>query len=234
MTRPVAGKENGIGTLRERSLHAELKLRLARPGDRFEIRVGEYIVDILRDGEIVEIQTGGFSTLKRKLADLTAAHPVTLVHPIAARRWITTISRNGSRLARRRSPKRGSTAEIFAELVSIPEIVLAPGFSLVVLLIEEEEVRRTDGKGSWRHGRRSIVDRELISILDSVTFRSPTDFRSFLPDVLPEPFTSRELAERTGHPLYLAQKMTYCLRKMNVIRPCAMRKNAILYSRVAA
>ena len=72
----------GIGTLRERSLHAALKDYYAEPGDRVEEKIAGYWVDICRQsdtGEVVEIQTGSFSSLKRKLEALLPDRPVRVV-----------------------------------------------------------------------------------------------------------------------------------------------------------
>ena len=54
--------------LREGSLHASVKAMLAEPGDRLEVPVGRFVIDLVRvDGELVEVQTGGFGPLARKL-----------------------------------------------------------------------------------------------------------------------------------------------------------------------
>jgi hypothetical protein len=39
-----ASHSTGIGHLAEGSLHAALKAYLARPGDRFEARLGRYVI----------------------------------------------------------------------------------------------------------------------------------------------------------------------------------------------
>ena len=63
-----------IGRLRERSLHAALKQRYARPGDQFETRVGGYVIDIVRGDPdvplLIEVQTGSFAKIKPKLLAL--------------------------------------------------------------------------------------------------------------------------------------------------------------------
>jgi hypothetical protein len=54
----------GIGAIGEGPLHAAIKAILARPGDRLEVPLGGFVVDLVRaDGELVEVQTGGFSAL---------------------------------------------------------------------------------------------------------------------------------------------------------------------------
>jgi len=50
--------------LREGPLHAAIKAMLAAPGDRLEVPVGRFVIDVVRaDGELVEVQTGGFGPL---------------------------------------------------------------------------------------------------------------------------------------------------------------------------
>ena len=66
----------GIGSLNEKPLHIGLREWSARPGDRFEVDVDGFVVDILRDGLVVEIQTRSFASIKRKLLDLTSLHRV--------------------------------------------------------------------------------------------------------------------------------------------------------------
>ncbi|HLB45777.1 MAG TPA: hypothetical protein VJL59_02010, partial [Anaerolineales bacterium] len=74
-----------------------------------------------------------------------------------------------------------------------------------------------------------ICDRRLLGVVEQVVFASPSDFRIFLPDSLPQPFTSHDLAAATEQPLYLAQKITYCLRKMGAIESAGKRGGALLY-----
>jgi hypothetical protein len=45
-------------------LHSEIKKVYLLPGDQFEIKLGKYIVDILRGNLVIEVQTKNFSALK--------------------------------------------------------------------------------------------------------------------------------------------------------------------------
>lgn len=224
-------KPGGIGTMRERSLHAALKKWYARPSDRLEVAVDGFWVDIVRGDLLIEIQTQNFSSLKRKLATLTERHPVRLVYPIALERWIVRLAANGlDRLSRRKSPKRGSLMHVFEELVSIPDLLARPNFSLEVLMIREEEVRRKYPRGRWRRGGWGTHDRALLEVVERVALRCPSDFRALLPAGLPDPFTTADLGQAIGEPRYLAQKMGYCLRKMGAVHVVGKRANARLYS----
>ena len=124
-----------IGRLREGALHADLRAWFQQPGDRMEVPVDGYVIDLVRGETLVEFQTGGFSALRRKLPALLQRHAVHLVTPIAVARHILKIDAAGELLSQRRSPKRGRIEDIFAELVSIPEVLNHPRFSLEVVLV---------------------------------------------------------------------------------------------------
>jgi hypothetical protein len=233
---------NTIGTLNEKSLHAALKQWYARPDDLLEVSVDGFTVDIVRGDLLVEIQTRNLSAIKRKLTTLVEQHPVRLVYPVAQDKWIVRQSEDGRRvLGRRKSPKRGTVELVFDELVSIPQLLAHSNFGLDVLLIQEEEVRRYDGTrnpqgafGSWR--RRGWVTRErrLLQVVGQRLFETPQDILALVPTTLNEPFTTANLAEATDQPLWLAQKMAYCLREMGGITVVGKRGRGILYVRAIA
>ena len=223
---------SGIGTLGERSLHAALKQWYARPGDQLEAHVGGFLVDIIRDELLIEIQTRSFGAMKRKLAVLLEDHPVRLVHPITMEKWIVKMSPDGlEQLGRRKSPKRGHQIQVFEELVSIPELALNPGFSIELLLIREEEVLRKDGLRHWRRRGWGVFDRRLIDVAGRMLLEAPSDFAALLPAGLAEPFSTQDLAAALERPRSEAQQMAYCLRKMGVIHITGKQGNALLYSR---
>jgi hypothetical protein len=197
-----------IGTLNEKPLHAALKTWYARPDDSFEVSVDGFIVDIVRGDLLVEIQTGNFAAIRRKLAGLTARHPVRLVYPIAREKWIVKLARDGHRrLSRRKSPKRGAFEHVFEELVSFPQLLSKPNFSIDVLLIQEEEIRRHDGKRGWRRKGWVTHERRLLQVVDRRLFETPADMGILVPAALAEPFTTSDLAAAIAKPRRLAQKM---------------------------
>ena len=84
-----ARHERGIGELSERSLHAALKQHLAQPGDQFEVKLGRYVIDLVRDDLLIEIQTRHLYALRPKLRRLLDdGRHIHLVHPLPAERWI--------------------------------------------------------------------------------------------------------------------------------------------------
>ena len=224
---------SGIGILNEKPLHASLKEWYSQPGDQFEVKVNGFEIDIVRDDMLIEIQTGNFSSIKSKLQKLVPFYRLTLVYPIALEKWIVKSSMDSDTdVTRRKSPKKGRIEDLYGEIVSIPYLLTNPNFSLDVLLIHEEELRYYDGKRNWR--RRGWVTQEhrLLEVIGRKRIEAARDLLSFIPADLGETFTTKELAETMGICRNLAQKMAYCLRKMDLIELVGKRERSNLYEMV--
>jgi len=213
----------------EHSLHSEIKDWYKISGDELEVKVEDFIVDILRGKLLIEIQTGNFSVIKKKLIKLLLNNQVRLVYPIATLKWIVHVSRSGEFIRRRKSPKKGKLIDLFYELVHTASLIGDRNLSLEVLLIEEEEVRCNDGRGSWRRRGVRIKDRKLLNVFDRIIYRDSRDFLEFLPKELDEYFTNKVLALKLGISVKLAQKITYCLRKMGAISIAGKKRNELLF-----
>ena len=156
------------------------------------------------------------------------------MYPIARDKWIVKLADDGhSQLSRRKSPKRGAIEHVFEELVSFPELLLNPNFSIEVLLIQEEESRRYDAIRGWRRQGWVTHERQLLRVIERRLFRGSADLGTLVPFALPEPFTTSDLALAIAESRRLAQKMVYCLRLMGCITQTGRVGNAILYSRAA-
>ena len=225
---------SGIGLLNEKPLHASLKTWCAQPGDQFETVVDGFVIDIVRDDLLLEIQTCSLASIKAKLTNLVRLHHVRLIYPIAQEKWIVKLAKEGSRcVTRRKSPKTGRVEDLFREMVSFPQLLLNPNFSLEVLLIREEEARRYEGKRGWRRRGWVTEERRLLEVVDQRLFETPADWLELLPEGLGS-FTARDLAEAMDIREELAQKMAYCLRKVRVINLIGKRGRANLYAAAGA
>jgi len=221
-----------IGCLNESPLHAALKNWLAQPGDRCEEQIEGFRIDIVRGDLLIEVQTRNFSALKHKLWRLVPQHRLRLVYPVAREKRLLKRAGDGQgRPSRRKSPKRGRVEDLFRELVSFPELALLPNFSLEVLLIQEEEVRHHDARRAWRRQGWVTEERRLLQVLERRVFETPADYGALLPGELADPFTTADLAQALRRPRSLAQKMAYCLRRMDVIGSVGRRDRYVLYSR---
>lgn len=221
-----------IGLHNENPLHADLKAWYAQPGDCLEVDIDGYVVDIVSPDRLVEIQTGNFSAIKAKITDLSARYPLRLVYPVPLEKWIIKLPVNpDDRGSQRKSPRRGRVTQVFKELVSFPELVLHPNFSLEVLMIVEEEVRVYIGKRRWRTRGWGVHQRHLREVRASYLFEGPQDFYNLIPAALPDEFTSMDLAETLGESRWLAQKAAYCLRNMGLIVEIGTHQRSKRYRR---
>lgn len=223
-----------IGELNERSLHRALKARYAVAGGVTEQAVDGFVADVVAGGRVVEIHTGSFRPLRRKLPRLLERHPVTLVHPVARDRYIVKVSADPTvPPTRRRSPKHGSVFQVFPALAGIPALLAHPNLTLEVVMTVEEEVRAPNGRGSWRRGGWAILDRRLVDVVETCTITSMADLFSRLDADLPERFTTRDVAAAMRSPRRLGQLAAFCFREGGVAEVCGKEGNALVYRRVA-
>jgi hypothetical protein len=217
---------------RESSLHSAIKEWYFRRGDKLEAKIDGYVIDIKRDDLLIEIQTANFSAIKTKLQHLLSRHKVRLVYPVAEQKWIVHKSvTSGETFGRRRSPRKGCLLDLFRELIRIPSLFYNDNLSIEVLLIEQEEIWRNDGKGTWRRKGASIEDRKLISVSETKLFERKTDFLKVLPKDLPDPFSNRNLAENLRIHINRSRQITYSLRKIGVITQVGKHRNQMLFTR---
>lgn len=256
--RPAAG--TGIGTYKEKRLHAILKDFYCPDGAHKEVKLTDeyltgkhtaltdaatrraadrYVADVMTDdGEIIEIQTGGFYPLIKKLHFYLCATDcrVTVVHPIAQTKWLRWMDeQTGELTERRRSPKRGRVRDIAKELYWLAPYLAEPRFQLCIPLIEVEETRLLNGWGNGGKRGSTRYDRFPLALCDEVMLCSPADYAAiFLPseDALPHPFTAAQYARTTG----IRGKATYSvlniLCDLGYLAPAEKRGRAQTWRRV--
>lgn len=198
---------HGIGTRGESSLHAALKLHVSEPGDRFEVPIDGFVVDIVRGDTCIEVQTGAFAAMGNKLDRLLGDFHVHVVHPIAVESWIERRDR-----PTRKSPRRGCLHDVFGELVSVPTMLDHPNLTVEVLLVQVDVLKVEDPTMRRRRGGWRTVDRRLRAVLDRHGLRTPSDLVALLPPDLPEEWTTKDVAEGAGIPRRTAQQMAYVLK----------------------
>lgn len=219
-----------IGSLNEKPLHADLKEWYRQDGDQVEAPLEGFVVDLVRDGRLIEIQTRGFSAMRRKMDVLLDRHEVRVVHPIAAEKWIVKLDAAGGEVSRRRSPKRGIAADVCQELVSFPSLLSHPNFTLEVAMVAEEEIRLPDAKKGWRRGGYVIEERRLLEVFETIELNAPQDLIGLLPTDLPNPFNTADLAERLARTRHVAQEVAYCLRESGALATAGRDRSGIIYA----
>lgn len=213
-----------IGTLNESSLHAQLKDLLAEPGDELEFELEGFVIDIRRGDLLIEVQTGSFGAMGRKLDRLLADYRILLVHPVPT---ATYLHKTGAKP--RRSPLRGDLYSVLDELVSIPTLLDHPNLMLDVVLVtvdkfQEHDPKARRGRGGWR-----TVDKRLRSVESNHRFGSTEDLVGLMPPDLPDRFTTADVATTGGMGRDAAQKLAYCLRALDRIEVIERTRAGYVY-----
>ena len=221
-----------IGTKNESSLHKTLKFQYTGSGGRSEVEVGEYVADgIRRDGEYIEVQTGSFGPLRKKVKEFASRGKVRIIHPIAVNNKIEVFDTKGKLLYRRKSPVHGTLWNLFDALLYAPELPLVKNVTIEVILADITEKRVKDGKGAWQRKGISKIDKELSAYHKNVIFTKKNDFMCFIPFKKGMEFTVTSHAKETGIKRDMSQKVLYVLYKMKVIKRIGKKGNAWVYVR---
>ncbi|GBU29139.1 hypothetical protein R84B8_02703 [Treponema sp. R8-4-B8] len=221
-----------IGTNNESSLHRALKFQYAGPGGKTEAEVGVFVADgIRKDGEYIEVQTGSFAPLIKKVKEFTSTGKVRIIHPVAVTKTIEVHAKNGKLLYRRKSPLHGTVWNIFNALLHAPTLPLIRGVKIEIALVDITEKRVKDGKGAWRRKGISIKDKKLSAFHESIILSKQKDYLRFIPFKKNEKFTVSSHAEKAGIKRWISQRAVYVLMKMNVIKRVGKEGNAWVYVR---
>lgn len=220
----------GIGTLMEKTVHAVLKYYFAPDSTHHEIKVGKFIVDILQDDRIIEVQTRNLGNLANKLSVLLDTHAVTVVYPIIRKKWLIWVDmQTAQATAKRRSPKTGSFADAFRELYAIRQFLDHPGFTLCLVLYDGEERRHLNGWSNDKKRGSTRIDRIPIQMVQQQYLHTPADYAQLLPNCLPTPFTSQDLVTSTRISKRVAWAGLKLLCELGVLQRVGKQGNSILY-----
>lgn len=190
-----------IGTYSERALHKVLKFYIEPDESFHEVKYLGNIADVKNADGITEIQTRAFSRLKGKLSVFLPECHVTVVYPIAIKKYIRYVdAATGELGARRLSPKRCTVFDAAYELYNIREFFDSPNLSLKLIYLETEEIKRKGERVRVGGRYRDKVNIERIprAIIDEIDIKEKKDFSVFIPEGLPRQFTASELGRAVG------------------------------------
>jgi len=223
-------KRSGIGTLSEKTMHAVLKRYFESNADNQEIKIGNFVADIVNENGIIEIQTAAFNLLRKKLAAFMELCPVTIVHPIARTKWLILIDpETGEQISRRKSPKKGSEFDIFAELYKIKPFLLNENFRLCIMLIDVEEQRTLNFV--YKKGRKNSTrfNRIPTALADEIYIETTGDFKKLIPPNLLEIFTSKDFRKSAKITLRQAQTALNVLTHIGAVERIGKEGNLYQY-----
>ncbi len=230
----------GIGTLSEKQMHAAIKRFICPDGSCHEIpldtgeRAGEtdecgkkikrrkFVADILKNGNVYEIQTGALPPLTEKIKWIleNTNHNVTVIHPIAETKWVNVLNKQNDIEKRYRSPLKGKLNDIAPELYAIKDFVNSPRFSLVILFMEAEQYIKAAAKKGRSRPRYKKYELIPVNLLRAHVFRNLDDYKIFIPDSIDGEFTVKtfsSLSKIRGRDAYVA---VYSLCDLGLIEEC--------------
>lgn len=226
----VQRNREGIGTLKEKTVHAVLKNYYAPDTKMHEIPFQNYVADIYTGSEIVEIQNGNFNKLRGKLEVFLEKYPVTVVYPIPHTKWLIWIDETTGELSKKRkSPVTGNAYLAFRELYRIKSYLKNKNLKFCFPLMDVEEYRLLNGWSADKKKGSCRYDRIPVALFDEVVVERREDYLQFLPYELPPEFTSADLAEAAGVPLKTANLVLNILYFMEVVERIGKKGRSYLY-----
>jgi len=216
----------------ETSLHRQLKAMYAGDEARTEERLDGFRIDAIRGKQLIEIQHGSLAAIRDKIGRLLEKHRVLVVKPLVMKKTLVRQdAKGGSVLSRRRSPKVESVLSLFDELIYFTRVFPHRNLILETPLVEVEELRYP-GHGRrrrWRENDFLVEDQRLVAIHDTHRFKTNQDLLALLPPNLPQTFHTGHIAQGLLIQRWIAQRMTYVLRKCGALAECGKSGNARLY-----
>lgn len=211
-------EENGFGTLQEKTIHEVIKDFYCYDHDFQEQKRGRYIADIAIGDDIWEIQTRAFNKLRGKLESFLQKYRVTVIYPVAAEKKIYWLNQEtGVITGGRRSPRKGSPYDVFWELYKIRPYLQNPSLSIHIFMMDMEEYKLLNGWSRDKKKGSTRYDRLPGKLRDIVRLERREDYLYFLPDNLPQEFTSMDLARCAHIPRDTAQTCLLILRDLEIV-----------------
>ena len=221
----------GIGTLSEKTVHAILKNYYEPDEDHQEIPIENYVADIYRDGEIIEIQTRQFNRMRDKLNTFQSLYPVTIIYPIPRQKWLIWIDEESGELSqKRKSPSRGTPYIAFEELYKIKMYLKDPNLRIKLVMMDIEEYKMLNGWSKDKKKGSTRYDRIPLEIVEEIDIKCREDYMQLVPYELPAEFTSKEFASSAHINISLAQTALNILYHVGILTRIGKRGNQYLYT----
>jgi len=189
----------GIGTLGEKTVHAVLKNYLSPDSTCHEIKIKNFYADIYGEDGIIEIQTGNFNKLRKKLSVFLDITRVTICYPIAATKFLRWVNIDTGEVSPpRKSPKKGTPYMVFPELYKIKEFLNHPNLCIHIILLDLEEYKLLDGWSQDKKKGATKSDKIPLSISSEVLISNISDYEKLIPNTLSGTFTSKDYTKESG------------------------------------
>ena len=226
-------EKTGIGTYGEKLMHVILKRYADSDVSHHEVKCCGYIADVFDGQNVTEIQTSSFSPLKKKVAKISnAGYNVTIIYPVAAKKWIIWMDpSSGEVTPRRLSPKKCDKYQLLVEMVHALPLLKRENITFKAIFLEIEEYKLLNGWSSDRKKGSTRCERIPIDIFGELEVSYPEGYREFLPDELGEEFSAKTLASFAKITKRRAYAAIRVLKEVAAIEVSHKKGNEIFYKR---
>lgn len=222
----------GIGSYQEKSVHAVLKHYFSLEEECQEVKIGQYVADVLKDGEIFEIQSKSFYVMKDKLTAFLKEYDVTIVHPVLLEKTVRWIDpETGEVNEAKKSPRKGSIYSVLQELYSIKEFLKKKNLHVLLVFLEVEEYRLLDGYGKDRKKRATKTDKVPTKYVGEFLLDHKRDYKKFLPEETPKQFTTKDIKELSKCTTEEAGILCHLLSFLGVVKEIGKQGRYKLYEK---
>lgn len=242
-------EDNGIGTLAEKQMHAVIKKFICDDETKHEVKIQgshgyigstnetknrKFVADVLDGDTIYEIQTGSFRPLAEKIKWIldNTTYNIVLIHPIPETLYVSYINEDGSITARKRSTASKKIPSILSEIYYLHEIISNERLRIIGLMIEADSYKTRKISKNRKRAKTKKYELIPVSLKSAYVFASPDDYKMFLPDSLPEIFTTAMFSKATkirGIDAYSAVKV---LCSLGIIEECGTIGRARAYKSI--
>lgn len=222
----------GIGTLSEKTMHAVVK-NFYEPDEIFqEQKVGNFVADIFKDDEIIEIQTRNLNALRKKLTAFLPEYPVTVVHPVVHQKMLIWIDPETGELSEpRKVSRKGTPLGAFRELYKIKMFLHDPNLSVVLLLVNATEYRVLNSNPKYQKKHTVRYDRIPTELVGELILKDARDYLSLIPETLPDEFKVKEIAKAAKITERTAGYVVNIMKDMGAIEKVGEDGRAYVYRR---
>ena len=226
-----SSNKTGIGTLGEKALHAIIKSYYNDNRESQEREVCGFVADILCEDQIIEIQTGNFDKLNKKLEKYLESYKVTVVYPVARVKniiWVDTES--GDIVSKHKSTKKGTGIEFLYEASKIRKFLNNDNLNFEILLIDIDEYKLLDGYGPDKKRRCTKLYKMPISLHSWISITNCNDLKKLLPsEITNGRFKFSDFEKMTKLKGRKARYSLNALIEYGVIKPVDKDGRAVIY-----
>ena len=225
-----AHKRSNIGTYKEFSLHSVLKKYYCENEACHEIPTDGYVADIKDGNRIIEIQTSGFYTMKRKLEVFLRNNDVTVVYPIVKNKLISWVDpESGEIVKTTKSPKHPPKISLLKEIYGIRDLIPNERLSFDVVEVKATDYRLLNGFGKDKKSKATKVDRIPTELIDITHLSCAEDYRKLMPFEKDTDFTAADLAKSTRLNRADSYKAIAVFKIFGIIRESALNGRCKIY-----